>query len=367
MNARGPGNERVLVCLLAKTRSHDVTFPLFKRHVLDELQADLAVALTIDGHYDYGNPYWQHARYRWTSPDYADYGEGFDFAQQRLCSERALAPRPWRSVLRLQGVWAGRIKMPEPRESASAILPYCRWLLLDGLRRDGLLDRYDRFIISRSDFRWTSPHPPLSILDPEAIWVPDGEHWGGVNDRHAVVSRQHIETFLDGLEDILLEPDALYEEMKHHDGWNEEQFLAHHLRRRHLLGAVKVFPYVMYTARSRRDRSPTWTYGRFDPDVGHYVKYETEFRSATALASLIRSRADWEKGAWRQVDVMALPVEPIRRSLWQRLVYWYARAEEQLWRPGRMQRLARLLRRAPVAAVKAGSPTHVRWSRDRAT
>jgi hypothetical protein len=317
---------RVLVCLLAKTRAHDVTFPDFKRHVLDELYTDLAVALTIDNRYNYDNPYWQHARYHWTAPDHADYGEGFDVAQAQVCSERGLEAPQWRLLLRLQGVWAGRIKMPEPRESASAILPFCRWLLLAGLRRDGVLDRYDLFVVSRSDFRWMCPHPPLSILDLDAIWIPDVEHWGGVNDRHAIVSRRHVETYLDGREDILLEPTALYEETKHHNEWNDERFLAHHLRRRKILGTVRVFPCVMYTARSRRDYSPTWTYGRFDPDAGHYVKYESEFSSAQALTTMIRSRADCERGAWRQFDAANLP--------------------------------------AP--AVTAGSPTALRWSRDRA-
>ena len=57
--------ERVLVCILAQTRAHQVAWSSFKRHVLDELNADLALAITLDETYDYGNPYWQHAKYRW--------------------------------------------------------------------------------------------------------------------------------------------------------------------------------------------------------------------------------------------------------------------------------------------------------------
>ena len=75
--------EKVLVCLLASTRAHQLTFPSFKRQVLDELNGDLALALTIDEKYDYANPFWQHAKYRWTAPDFSDYGEGFDLAQRR--------------------------------------------------------------------------------------------------------------------------------------------------------------------------------------------------------------------------------------------------------------------------------------------
>ena len=64
--------ERVLVCLLAKTRAHQFTFPSFKRQVLDELNADLVLALTIDEKYDYAIPFWRHAKYRWTAPDFSD-------------------------------------------------------------------------------------------------------------------------------------------------------------------------------------------------------------------------------------------------------------------------------------------------------
>jgi hypothetical protein len=50
--------EKVLICLLASTRAHQLTFPSFKRKVLDELNGDLALALTIDESYDYANPFW---------------------------------------------------------------------------------------------------------------------------------------------------------------------------------------------------------------------------------------------------------------------------------------------------------------------
>jgi hypothetical protein len=364
--------ERVLVCVLAKTRGHDVTFPSLKRHVLDELQADLAVALTIDEKYDYANPMWQHAKYRWTSRDYQDYGEGFDFAQRTLCHERNLRIEDWRPLLRLGGVWSGRIHSEKPAGTASAILPFCRWLLLRGLQRDGVLDRYDRFVITRSDFVWLCPHPPLSILSRDNVWIPDGQHWGGLNDRHMVASRADIESCLNGLEDMVLESASLYEEMKHKDEWNDEQFLAHHFRRKKLLDRIDVFPYVMYTARSRHDDSPTYSGGRFEPTVGHYIKYEAEFRMAQAFARAIRTRADWEGGGWKSVDhrtVVAPEVGPLQRlrSRGESLVTWTA---SQLRRPGRIDRLRRRFAGPPESAKETGpAPTdeqREQWSRDRA-
>jgi hypothetical protein len=334
--------ENVLVCLLCSTRAQDLTFPSFKRQVLDELNADLALAITIDEKYDYANPFWQHAKYRWTAPDYEDYGEGFDIAQQWLCQQKNIPAPNWRSMLRLQGIWAGKIRSPDPRPSASSVQPFCRWLLLRGLQRDGILDRYDRFVISRSDFMWLCPHPPLSILDCSAIWVPDGEHWGGLNDRHLVASRADIENCLNGLEDILLDPDRLYDEMViRRPSWNNERFFAHHLGRKGLLEKTKMFPYVMYTARGVRDQSPTYSAGRYEPSMGNYVKAQNEFRSARAFATIIHSHADWENGSWREFDPASAVFSPIplARQLWygwQRIHVWVS---SQLSRPGLLRRV----------------------------
>ena len=73
--------ERVLVCILSATRAHELCFSSFKRHVLDELNADLAVALTISTQYDYENPFWQHAKYRWTALDKALISRSDGFAR----------------------------------------------------------------------------------------------------------------------------------------------------------------------------------------------------------------------------------------------------------------------------------------------
>ena len=83
------------------------------------------------------------------------------------------------------------------------------------------------------------------------------------------------------IEDIVLRPIQLYDEMRHQpDNWNNEQFLARHLDRKGILQKVKRFPYVMYLARTTTDDSPTWTRGHYEAAVGHYVKYENEFRAA---------------------------------------------------------------------------------------
>ena len=66
----------------------------------------------------------------------------------------------------------------------------------------------------------------------------------------------------------------------------------------------------MYNARRLRDNSPTWSRGLIEPAVGHYVKYTGEFRAARAYATIIRSRADWERGDWKQFDPNSVAQRP---------------------------------------------------------
>jgi hypothetical protein len=76
----------------------------------------------------------------------------------------------------------------------------------------------------------------------------------------------------------------------------------------------------MYLARSVRDYgSKTWSLGRYEPVVGHFVKYKEEFRVASAYAQIIHSRADWETGVWRQFEPGSATHRP--NSLPRRLRY----------------------------------------------
>jgi hypothetical protein len=179
---------------------------------------------------------------------------------------------------------------------------------------------------------------------------------------------------LNVIEDILLKPDELYEEMiKRRTDWNNERFLAHHLRRKGLLNKTKLFPYVMYAARSVRDESPTWRRGRYEPAAGHFVKYDAEYREATAFATVIRSRADWQDNRWAQFDPASAIYSPI--SLLRRI--WYGFERLRVWmlsesrRPGWRGRLMRFYKELMQKTVRCsvasneGKPSYDELSRRR--
>ena len=76
-------------------------------------------------------------------------------------------------------------KWKKDRVGGSSILLFYRWLLLKKLIENNLIKKYNRFIITRSDFLWPIKHPPLNQMDEKYIWIPDGESFGGITDRCA--------------------------------------------------------------------------------------------------------------------------------------------------------------------------------------
>ena len=284
---------KTLVCLIAETRASAITWPGIKFFVLDSLRADLLLCISVPEKYDFANPLWQFAKYRYSTPEFSDWGDAFDEVQQAQMQPAKDQELPdWRLLLEIKDQWLGGVKGPGQHTGSAAILIYYRWLLLKFLQSEGLLDRYDRFVLTRSDFVWKTHHPPMSALDPQAIWIPDGEGYMGLTDRHAVLSRENIEIYLDIISPIVNEPDILFSEMKHKRNWNLEQFIDHSLARKKYRDKVRHFPYVMYSAREWGGTT-SWSQGDWSDELGYYIKYKSEFESATSAQKVINTKSDW--------------------------------------------------------------------------
>lgn len=286
---------RTLVIVPITTQAEDITWPSFKKNVLDVLKADLALCIQVPQDYDFTNPYWQFAKYKWTTPKYEEWNSLLDEVQgielQRLKQE---TKPDWRKLFAIAGNWLGSAHDGEKkREGSGVILMYFRWLLRQYLVADGLLEKYDRFVITRSDFFWQCPHPPLELLNPDQIWLGDAESWGGLSDRHTVLSRQNIEAYLGIGEAIFTDSDALLAEMSSRNDWNIEQFIAHSLSRMGLRDRVTYFPYAMYLVRNK-DAGPTWSPGDWNEELGYFIKYPNEFKSAQSLAKIVQDVSDWQ-------------------------------------------------------------------------
>jgi len=282
---------KTLVCVLAETRASALSWNSFKRNVLDELNADLAVCIAVPDKYDYGNPFWQHAKHRFTCKEFENFGDAFDLAQAHMLEGRK-PPPDWRSVLAVKDQWLGGVKHTEAHPGSAAILIFFRWFLLFHLRESNLLLKYDRFVVTRSDFIWECPHPPLAILGKEFIWFPDGEQYGGVTDRHAVLCRNNVEDYLAILEPILLAPDVLKEKMRHRADWNLEKYIYFSLNEAGYKDRLRFFPYIMYACREWAGTT-RWSKGQWSDELGYYIKYQSEYDLAVRHKTIFQSQQDW--------------------------------------------------------------------------
>ncbi|KAL1527274.1 hypothetical protein AB1Y20_015949 [Prymnesium parvum] len=112
---------------------------------------------------------------------------------------------------------------------------------------------YERIVHSRLEFVWLAPHPPLALLHDAAVWVPSGEdYYGGVNDRHAVLSRAAAEVYMRRWDFVVgggvmrIDPQLRRGVVGNGIALQDENFVANVLRYFHL--PLRRFPGVQYLA-----------------------------------------------------------------------------------------------------------------------
>ena len=286
---------KTLVIVLAETRAVELTFQSFKENLLDRLDADLCVCIGVKPDYDYENPFYKHAKYKFLYNEPDDYGPAFEGAYREIRKNapsieeytdengnfQQKSPLYWREFLKIPWQYMGGIKDPHHEHPGSAgILIFFRWFLLQKLQEHNLISQYDRFIITRSDYIYQLPHVKLSELDENYIWVPDEEHYGGITDRHTVLSKSNIVPYLSLFHCMVLRSNEYFNKMAYHNRWNLEQLIQFHLKQNGLLEYVREFPYVMYTVRPTNGVS-RWRWGNYSEQHGYFIKYETEYKKSS--------------------------------------------------------------------------------------
>ena len=341
-----------LVIILSETRASELTFDNFKKNVIDELNADLCVCIGVKPDYDYNNPYFQLAKYRFTYDEHDDYGVAFDYAYNILSkdlpkyekidnmnafygkigtakksddkitylgdkpinlkeltydiisvhnkefsnknwSNQAYAsnthditkyteekdvtlykkPLPWREFLKIKDQFMGGVKDSKDQHPGSAgILIFFRWYLLQKLIENDLINKYDRFIITRSDFIYQLPHPQVSLMNENCIWVPDS----GSISKHVILSKNNIESYLNILNNFANKSNDYYIKMNYKNNWDLESLIKFHLEQNIVLHLVKEFPNIMYSVRGEHG-STRGSPGIYSSNLGYYIKYESEY------------------------------------------------------------------------------------------
>ena len=362
---------KTLVIILSETRAHELTFNNFKKNVIDELNADLCICIGVKTDYDYENPFYKLAKYKFLYDEPDDFGDAFEYAYNILSENkpkyeclkninvlygRINQPRQstenisfygdtiniddlnddeiiihtndfpddlwknqiygikntdnrdlisqenvntykkplyWREFLKIKDQFLGGIKDKDNEHPGSAgILIFFRWFLLKNLIDNDLINKYDRFVITRSDFIYQLPHPKVELMDENCIWIPDSQHYGGYTDRHAILSKTNVESYLNILNNFVLRSNDYFLKMKnkcdHNFNWNLEEVIKFHLEQNNVLHIVSELPYIMYTIRNING-STRWQSGYFSDKHGYYIKYHAEYEKSSYYKNTFES------------------------------------------------------------------------------
>lgn len=260
---------RTLVIILSETRAHELTYESFAKNVLDELKADLCVSIGVRPGYDFENPFYKNAKYKFTYDEPDDYKDAFIEAFHTLG-----VPNEWEKFYHIGNECLGGMK---PYIGSGGISTFYRWFTLHNLQKNGLIDAYDRFVITRSDYMYVKPHPQMHELDPAYLWIPDCCHYlNGYNDRHIVASRENVHICLNIINTMAFNPDTFFQVMRYNTR-NVELLLRKNIEFQN--GQVRMMKPFMYTIRARN--GPTsWSVGVYDEKKGYYIKYEEEYEAA---------------------------------------------------------------------------------------
>jgi len=281
-----------LVIVLSETRAHKTTFENIKKNLIDELNADLCVCIGVKDDYDYNNPFYQLAKYRFCYKEPGDFADAFDYAAKIIDEDETNSWRDIHNIPKVNNIehqFMGGVKYPNRQHDGSAgILIFFRWFLLHNLREHNLLDKYDHFIITRSDYMYKVPHMSSNMFSHSHILSPDGEQHGGITDRHTIVPKMFIEKYLNIFE-MFVKNTNQYKNVlinaKIHI--NLERLILIHLNLHGIGHLIRRIPYVMYTIRER-DGTTRWSGGNWSEILGYYIKYPQEFKSAVGYSAYFK-------------------------------------------------------------------------------
>lgn len=295
---------RCLVIVICQTRGHRTTWPSFKRNVLDSLGADLALCVAQT---DTPDSFRENATYLWEYPEYTDWGDAYTDVSRELRSTT-----DWRSILSVgscRGCLFGGIKSaaPSAHNGSGAILFYYRWRVHQAIRSLNLTDKYDWFILTRSDYMYDVPHVPVEMLDPMYVWSPNGEHYGGITDRHLICPSKYILDATSLLDCMVSTPSEFVRIFQaHYSGGetNPETCILAYFKAKKI--PVRFVPYFMYVVRELDEvRNPTYItnlpshvsyqpYSRSSSKSPAYaLKYPSEKMAADTLQ--IKTKEDWSR------------------------------------------------------------------------
>ena len=175
------------------------------------------------------------------------------------------------------------------------IIMYWREILRRELTKE-ILESYEWFVITRSDFLWQIEHPNVNLLKKDKVYLLDGEKYEGISDRHIIFHRDNAEKVLAFASPIFNDALGIKEKLilNSYTEMNPEKYLAFIAKEFGLSESFIFIPYLGYAIR-HPETSTRWSLGVFDQSRNYFIKYPTEVAATNASGLILRSQGDWAK------------------------------------------------------------------------
>lgn len=256
---------RTIVILWGNMRCGEKAWETLYRNLLDINQADLGLIMGYTRPEYENGTLWKRAKYVWRFDEYDDWADAVDQVSPNW--QTTVKPKITGKV-----VGNGMLGGVNGAGGSGAIQGMIKYWLSQHILEEGLLDKYDYFVITRTDQYYSCPFrlSELSNLDTSVI-VPLGEDFSGICDRFYVTGKNQIMASLDLLPQLLNN----YNPMAYRAVTNIESFLKASWRRKGL--RVQRCKRTMFTCAATGDQT-RWALiledNRYDEGVISKYPYE---------------------------------------------------------------------------------------------
>ena len=268
--------KKTLVILIGNARGGEIAWKSLQKNVLAPLHADLATLFTPQSQSNY---LMNISRYTWTIPEFDDWRTFYQQESDLHCG----TGNNWNAYCSIGGIFLGGISNCGSNAGSGGILLAFRWKLHDLLTEHRLWDKYTHFVLTRSDHLYLCPHPIIN--DTGFLWMPEGEDYGGIVDRHMVAESSLFARAINLRNEFLCKPQESLKMIENIGEVNIETFLAKFFSSQNL--PIRRFPRNMFAIKLQSD--PTrWSTGVDDPRTkgAFFVKYPNELNMAEATCGI---------------------------------------------------------------------------------
>jgi hypothetical protein len=266
------GNSTVVI-LIGNLRGGEKTWGTLYKHVLDINAADMVIFHVGEVPAAQRNSTMMgRAKFVSEVPFFADWADAIDIMAKGDLSWRTRVPKVLTNDSIIIGGALGI-------EGSGALILSARWFLTFFIREYRLRELYDRFVISRPDHYYNCAHD-LSVLEPSSIWVPNGQDWHGIVDRHVVVNSTHVLQALNVLPPLIRNPESFQRYKRNtlfHKLKNTETFLKLRWEMQGLWPYVQRYRRMMFVAAVDGDKSLWREVSTDEVPEGVLVKYKAEY------------------------------------------------------------------------------------------